>query len=87
MLSNTKAFTLVDLLGCIAIIAILATLAFPSIKGAIQASKDSSQVQQVQVLNFALEQARVRKDNPILYSGTKYQVYDYLVAEGFLIAP
>lgn len=82
---STEGLTLVELLGIIAIISVLLLIAIPSIMGVIDATNDAALKRRVQTLNFAVEQARIRKYNPVLESTDKYAVYQYLIDNNFLI--
>jgi len=83
--SATQGLTLVELLGIVAIISILLTIALPSIMGIMEATNEAALKRRIQTLNFAVEQARLRKYDPVLDSTDKYAVYQYLLDNNFLI--
>jgi hypothetical protein len=83
--TGSDGLTLVELLGIVAIISILLLIAIPSIMGVIDATHDAALKRRVQTLNFAVEQARLRKYDPVLDSTDKYAVYQYLIDNNFLI--
>lgn len=85
MHTSSEGLTLVELLGIVAIISILLLIAIPSIMGVIDATNDAALRRRVQTLNFAVEQARLRKYDPVLDSTDKYAVYQYLIDNNFLI--
>lgn len=55
IICNRKGFTLVELLGVVAIISILATVAIVGIQGSIAAAREGAAMRQVQVLNSAYQ--------------------------------
>jgi competence protein ComGC len=83
--TSDKGLTLVELLGIVAIISLLLLIAIPSILGVLDATNDAALKRRVQTLNFAVEQARLRKYDPVLDSTDKYAVYQYLIDNNFLI--
>jgi len=54
--ANSKGFTLVELLGVVAIIAILAGIAITGINGALAGSREAAQKREIQILNSAYAQ-------------------------------
>jgi len=82
---NNKGLTLIELLGAVAIIAVICSIAFTSVHGFVAGGKEAATIAQVRTLNLALAQARIRADDPVLYTTNKYAVYDYLKAKGFLV--
>ena len=80
-----KGLTLLELLGAIAVIMVMVSIVTYSIRGVVDSGKETATLAQVRTLNFALEQARIRKDDPILRTGNKWEVYDYLKQNGFLV--
>lgn len=89
-LSNSKGFTLVELLGVVAIIAILAGIAITGINGAISGSREAAQKRQVQTLNSAYSQftAAGGSVQPWFNAGPAYgravQLYGAMVGAGTL---
>lgn len=85
---KTAAFTLVELLGVIAIIATLSSVVVASIQGSLSASREAAQQRQIQTLNSALAQweAAGGTYNTWFYSGSAYQrakeLYSAMVGAG-----
>lgn len=74
-----------ELLGVVIIIGLLAAIVLPGVGGFLDLTRDSTLKRKVQTLNFAVEQARIRKPDPVLDSTNKHDVYNYLVDNNFLV--
>lgn len=84
-LESKKAFGFVELLGAVAIVSLLALVVITAVTGMLDFTKKATLDRKVQTLNFAVEQARIRKPSEILNSTNKHDVYNYLVENNFLI--
>lgn len=82
---SVLGFTLLELLAVIVILSLLSSIVISGISGFVSGGEEAATTRRIQTLNLALDQARIRKDNPILYTGTKWEVYEYLKTNGFLI--
>ena len=65
MKKGIKAFTLVELIVVITILAILATIWFVSFSGYLAWTRDTNRVAQLKSMSDALELYRTKKDLPI----------------------
>jgi prepilin-type N-terminal cleavage/methylation domain-containing protein len=55
LLSNERGFSLIELLICLAIIALLAAIALPMLRGVLQSAKEAAFDEQVRALSLAAE--------------------------------
>lgn len=55
LLSNDRGFSLIELLICLAIIALLAAIALPMLRGVLQSAKEAAFDEQVRALSLAAE--------------------------------
>jgi prepilin-type N-terminal cleavage/methylation domain-containing protein len=55
LLSNDRGFSLIELLICLAIIALLAAIALPMLRGVLQSAKEAAYDEQVRALSLAAE--------------------------------
>lgn len=83
--SGSQGLSVIELLGIVAIVSILLSIAIPGVMGIINATNEAALKRRVQTLNFAVEQARVRKYDAVLDSTDKFAVYQYLIDNNFLI--
>jgi len=77
--------TLLELLASVVLIILVASIVISGVSGFVSGGKEAATTRKIQTLNLALEQAHIRKDNPILYNGNKWEVYGYLKDNGFLV--
>ena len=55
LLSNDRGLTIIELLICLAIIALLAAIALPMLRGVLQSAKEAAYDEQVRALSLAAE--------------------------------
>lgn len=55
LLSNDRGFSLIELLICLAIIAVIAAIALPMLRGVLQSAKEAAYDEQVRALTLAAQ--------------------------------
>jgi len=80
---KNKGFTLVELLAVVALLAIIAAIAFPFIQDSIEESRENTYKEQVRTIEYAAKRWAADNSNE-LNKGTTYKSITFLKQKGYL---